>query len=163
MKPVGEPDAGNPHVRFDERGAETGPWIGLRHRHYGESCRTTVIPDPYSHRAGSSTLLNGTVVREWVEKDICLHEARGGAAHAREDLALRFEPLVAELLALRVRAFVGAQQIRLGAIQLALEHPELVDPARLDEQRLESAFDAAVLHLGAKLERRELAPHEAPA
>ena len=24
MKPVGEPDAGNPHVRFDERGEETG-------------------------------------------------------------------------------------------------------------------------------------------
>ena len=23
MKPVGEPDAGNPHVRFDERGEET--------------------------------------------------------------------------------------------------------------------------------------------
>ena len=28
-KPVGEPDAGNPHVRFDERGRETGP-IRLR-------------------------------------------------------------------------------------------------------------------------------------
>jgi hypothetical protein len=24
MKPVGKPDAGNPHVRFDERGWETG-------------------------------------------------------------------------------------------------------------------------------------------
>ncbi len=24
VKPVGEPDAGNPHVRFDERGEETG-------------------------------------------------------------------------------------------------------------------------------------------
>jgi hypothetical protein len=24
MKPVGKPDAGNPHVRFDERGGETG-------------------------------------------------------------------------------------------------------------------------------------------
>jgi transposase len=24
MKPVGKPDAGNPHVRFDERGEETG-------------------------------------------------------------------------------------------------------------------------------------------
>jgi hypothetical protein len=26
VKPVGEPDAGNPHVRFDERGWETGRW-----------------------------------------------------------------------------------------------------------------------------------------
>src|SRR6202011_3110689 len=24
VKPVGEPDAGNPHIRFDERGWETG-------------------------------------------------------------------------------------------------------------------------------------------
>jgi hypothetical protein len=26
VKPIGEPDAGNPHVRFDERGWETGRW-----------------------------------------------------------------------------------------------------------------------------------------
>ena len=26
VKPVGKPDAGNPHVRFDERGWETGRW-----------------------------------------------------------------------------------------------------------------------------------------
>jgi hypothetical protein len=31
MKPVGEPDAGNPHVRFDERGEET-EWRSRRHR-----------------------------------------------------------------------------------------------------------------------------------
>src|SRR5579871_3895823 len=29
MKPVGEPDAGNRHVRFDERGWETGHWRSL--------------------------------------------------------------------------------------------------------------------------------------
>ncbi len=33
VKPVGEADAGNPHVRFDERGGETGPRpAGLRRR-----------------------------------------------------------------------------------------------------------------------------------
>ena len=32
VKPVGEPDAGNPHVRFDERRRETASWGGLRHR-----------------------------------------------------------------------------------------------------------------------------------
>ena len=32
VKPVGEPDAGNPHVRFDERRRETAAWCGLRHR-----------------------------------------------------------------------------------------------------------------------------------
>ena len=40
VKPVGEPDAGNPHVRFDERGRETGP------------CSSHEYPRP------SSTLLN---------------------------------------------------------------------------------------------------------
>ena len=29
MKPVGEPDAGNPHVRFDERGGETDRLCGI--------------------------------------------------------------------------------------------------------------------------------------
>src|SRR5215467_8072443 len=29
MKPVGKPDAGNPHVRFDERGWETGRRSGV--------------------------------------------------------------------------------------------------------------------------------------
>ena len=33
MKPVGKPDAGNPHVRFDERRLETELWRELRHRH----------------------------------------------------------------------------------------------------------------------------------
>ena len=26
VKPVGKPDAGDPHVRFDERGRETESW-----------------------------------------------------------------------------------------------------------------------------------------
>jgi hypothetical protein len=33
VKPVREPDAGDPHVRFDERRWETEPWPRLRHRH----------------------------------------------------------------------------------------------------------------------------------
>jgi len=32
VKYVGKPDAGNPHVRFDERGRETGDWPSLKHR-----------------------------------------------------------------------------------------------------------------------------------
>src|SRR5207245_9847913 len=32
MNPIGEPDAGNRHVRFDERGWETGDWQSLKHR-----------------------------------------------------------------------------------------------------------------------------------
>ena len=32
VKPVGKPDAGNPHVRFDERGWETGDCQQASHR-----------------------------------------------------------------------------------------------------------------------------------
>jgi hypothetical protein len=32
VKPVGKPDAGNPHVRFDERGWETGRRLGVSAR-----------------------------------------------------------------------------------------------------------------------------------
>jgi hypothetical protein len=32
VKPVGKPDAGNPHVRFDERGWETGRRSGVSAR-----------------------------------------------------------------------------------------------------------------------------------
>jgi len=41
---VREPDAGNPQVRFDERGQETEPRSGLRHRHNGESRRQQRLP-----------------------------------------------------------------------------------------------------------------------
>jgi hypothetical protein len=34
MNPVGKPDAGNPHVRFDERGRETGRCHRARPRLY---------------------------------------------------------------------------------------------------------------------------------
>jgi len=34
VKPVGEPDAGNPHVRFDERGRETEHRYRARPRLY---------------------------------------------------------------------------------------------------------------------------------
>ena len=45
VKPVGKPDAGNPHVRFDERGEETGR--SLRHR---ASPRLYVRPDGAYHQ-----------------------------------------------------------------------------------------------------------------
>ena len=49
VKPVGEPDAGNPHVRFDERGGETGPrQAGLRR---SPRKRRPLPPEAYRHRA----------------------------------------------------------------------------------------------------------------
>jgi hypothetical protein len=45
-KPVGELDAGNLHVRFDERGRETESRHGLRHRRSGESRRSQRLPMP---------------------------------------------------------------------------------------------------------------------
>ena len=40
MKPVGKPDAGNPHVRFDERGRETGLVQRLATAPFLDSTRT---------------------------------------------------------------------------------------------------------------------------
>ena len=43
--PTGEPGAGKPHARFDERRLETEPWRGLRHRHR-ESAGNSDSPRP---------------------------------------------------------------------------------------------------------------------
>ncbi len=48
---VREPDAGNPHVRFDERGQETKLWRGTRHRRLGESRRPQQLPSTFGYRA----------------------------------------------------------------------------------------------------------------
>ena len=42
---IGEPDAANLHVRFDERGVETERWYGLRHRHLAKAAGYTTAPD----------------------------------------------------------------------------------------------------------------------
>ncbi|MFB0566140.1 MAG: group II intron maturase-specific domain-containing protein [Candidatus Aminicenantaceae bacterium] len=44
VKPVGEPDAGNPHVRFDDRRQEMELWKGLSYRNLRESVRTLLFP-----------------------------------------------------------------------------------------------------------------------
>ena len=49
MKPVGKPDAGNPHVRFDERGGETGLGRRLNYR---------ASPRLYRRWAASATLVD---------------------------------------------------------------------------------------------------------
>ena len=41
---IGEPDAANLHVRFDERGAETERWYGLRHRRVAKAAGYTTAP-----------------------------------------------------------------------------------------------------------------------
>jgi hypothetical protein len=46
VKPVREPDAGDPQVRFDERRWETEPRPRLRHRRSGESRRKQLLPRP---------------------------------------------------------------------------------------------------------------------
>jgi hypothetical protein len=56
VNPVGEPDAGNPHVRFDERRRETEPWRGLRHPRGGESRGLTATPHDLPPPRPSSTL-----------------------------------------------------------------------------------------------------------
>ena len=58
VKPLREPDAGDPQVRFDERRRETEPGSRLRHRHYGESRRKQLLPRPTATApAADSTFL----------------------------------------------------------------------------------------------------------
>ena len=61
--PTGEPAAGKPHGGFGERGAETQPCEGLRHRHDAaasrESGRRTATPPRYSRRAAPRLYLIG--------------------------------------------------------------------------------------------------------
>jgi hypothetical protein len=56
VKPVGKPDAGNPHVRFDERGWETG-------RRFGVSARAHPRLYTSSRRYGSKPILSFTAPR----------------------------------------------------------------------------------------------------
>ena len=51
VKPVREPDAGKPHVRFDERRRETELWNGLRHRHVAKAAGKRLLPVSHGHRA----------------------------------------------------------------------------------------------------------------
>ena len=61
--PAGEPAAGKPHGGFGERGAETRPCAGLRHRHDArasrESGRRTATPPRYSRRAAPRLYISG--------------------------------------------------------------------------------------------------------
>jgi len=43
VKPVGKPDAANPHVRFDERGRETGQCHRARPRLYRSKARSAMF------------------------------------------------------------------------------------------------------------------------
>jgi hypothetical protein len=47
MKPVGKPDAGNPHVRFDERGRETEP-LAMRLNATAPFLDSTIFLNGYS-------------------------------------------------------------------------------------------------------------------
>ena len=57
VKPVGKPDAGDPHVRFDEREEETEPWRGLRHRHLAKAAGQQLFPTP----SATASLLDSTI------------------------------------------------------------------------------------------------------
>src|SRR5271165_7556919 len=56
VKPVGKPDAGNPHVRFDERGGETGrasdtaPFLDST----APLCGLWCVPEGRDHLVGAS-------------------------------------------------------------------------------------------------------------
>jgi hypothetical protein len=63
MKPVGERNAGNPHVAFDEREEETEQWRGLRHRHLAKAAGNSNSPRLPSPRLFSTLPLRPGQVR----------------------------------------------------------------------------------------------------
>ena len=52
-----EPDAGNPHVRFNERGEETWLGVGLRHRRCAKAVGKQLLP----HATAGALLLDSTM------------------------------------------------------------------------------------------------------
>jgi len=58
VKPVGEPDAGEPHVRFDERGRETESRCGLRHRQMAKAAGNSYSPRLRPPRSSSTLPLS---------------------------------------------------------------------------------------------------------
>jgi hypothetical protein len=77
VKPVRNPDAGDPHVRFDEGAEETEPWNGYRGtpRGNGEQqlCR--------SYRHGASALLCATLTKYGFECTSADELAHSGSAN----------------------------------------------------------------------------------
>ncbi len=63
---IREPDAGNPHVRFDERGRETGSCDGLRHRLPAKAAGQRLLPiAPATAPVPDSTNLSGPESRDF--------------------------------------------------------------------------------------------------
>jgi hypothetical protein len=58
-KPLGKPDAGNPHVRFDERGWETGDRQKVSHRAVLDS---TTLSAAARDKAASTSFRSVTVL-----------------------------------------------------------------------------------------------------
>ena len=49
---IGEPDAANLHVRFDELGAETERWSGLRHRRWAKAAGHSTVVEVFVPLSG---------------------------------------------------------------------------------------------------------------
>ena len=58
MKPVGKPDAGNPHVRFDERGGETGRF-GDTAPLLDSTVKSFLIPQPFGPTTTTNFAVSG--------------------------------------------------------------------------------------------------------
>jgi hypothetical protein len=79
MKSVGKPDAGNPHVRFDERGWETGRRLGVS---------TRAQPRLYHPKQQVSRRRRGD------QGDPCLRESRACLQHdLRHSVSCSFRAL----------------------------------------------------------------------
>src|SRR6266851_10274366 len=75
--PIGEPDAANLHVRFDERGAETEAMVWTATPAFGESCRQQLSPRPNA----TAPLLDSTAAATRGNDKSGAHRRHGQATH----------------------------------------------------------------------------------
>ena len=83
-------DAGNPYVRFNERGEETWLGVGLRHRRCAKAVGKQLLP----HATAGALLLDSTII---YKIEVCSHCIRHNSVEVGS-LLLQTESLLNSLL-----------------------------------------------------------------
>jgi hypothetical protein len=117
VKPVREPDAGNPHVRFDERGRETKPTARIEAPVRRESRRQQLLPAPTATAPvlDSTCAVKGVVTLqvEVLSRELVVHPGSYGRAGTGDRTREAF----------RKDARLGRAAIRRAGTQVNSENP----------------------------------------
>jgi hypothetical protein len=114
MKPAGKPDAGNPHVRFDERGGETGcfgdtvPLLDAT----GETYLSCAVRAPGSHRRPTPS-----------RDDVCMPQGSSGSPASTPMARVMVNPGDDAILAAPRRECVSGRDVSGTMIKRTKETP----------------------------------------